>query len=130
MNLHHAIAGAALAVASAVSFAQTNPAPMPAATDQGATRGTNTPQIDKTDANQKDRIQQGRQSGELTKKEARKVKSEQKAVNHAQTKAAADGNVTSKERHHIRKMQDKASKDIHAQKHDTQGADPGAPAAK
>jgi hypothetical protein len=124
MNLRHAIAGAALAAVSVVSFAQqANPTP-PAADQNTGTRGTNTPLIDKRDGNQQQRIQQGRQSGELTHREARKLKTEQKAVDHAQAKASADGNVTAKERHHIRRMQDKASKDIHAQRHDAAASAP------
>jgi len=135
MKLRHVIAAAALAAVSATSFAQTNPAPAPTPTpapaaDPGtATRGTNTPMIDKHEASQESRIKQGRQSGELTHHEARRLKSEQKGVDRAQTKAAADGTVTAQERAAIRKKQDKASKDIYKQKHDTATKTPADPAA-
>jgi hypothetical protein len=128
MKLRHAMAAAALAVVSAASFAQATPAPTPTPTpapaaDPGtASRGTNTPLIDKHEANQQDRIKQGRQSGELTRHEARRLRTEQKAVDHAQTKAAADGSVSAQERHRIRRMQDKTGKDIYRQKHDAASA--------
>ena len=124
MNLRHVIAAAAFAAVSATSFAQTaTPAPAPAPVDPSAQqRGTNTPLIDKHEASQEQRIKQGKQSGELTHHEARRLKGEQKAVDRAQTKAAADGTVTSQERQHIRKMQNKAGKDINRQKHDAASA--------
>jgi hypothetical protein len=124
MNLRHVIAAAAFAAVSATSFAQTaTPAPAPAPVDPSAQqRGANTPLIDKHEASQEQRIKQGKQSGELTHHEARRLKGEQKAVDRAQTKAAADGTVTSQERQHIRKMQNKAGKDINRQKHDAASA--------
>ncbi len=123
MNLRHFIVLAALA-ASATSFAQStpNPAPAPAPDPTGTARGTHTPLIDKHEASQEKRIQEGRQSGALTRHEARRLKAEQKAVDRAQTKAAADGSVTAAERQHIRKMQNKAGKDIYRQKHDAASA--------
>jgi hypothetical protein len=124
MNLRHVIAAAAFAAVSATAFAQSAaPAPAPAPVDPSAQqRGTSTPLIDKHEASQEQRIKQGKQSGELTHHEARRLKGEQKAVDRAQTKAAADGTVTSQERQHIRKMQNKAGKDINRQKHDAASA--------
>jgi hypothetical protein len=114
MKLRHAIAAAALAAVSAASLAQTPvPAPEPV-----PPRGTNTPLIDKHEANQQERIQQGRQSGELTKHEARRLRAEQKLIDRKQKRAEADGTVTAAERQRIRKMQDRAGEDIHRQKHD------------
>jgi hypothetical protein len=120
MNLRHVIAAAAFAAASATSFAQTaTPAPAPVPVDPGVQqRGANTPLIDKHEASQEQRIKEGRQSGELTRHETRRLKGEQKAVDRTQTKAAADGTVTAQERQHIRKAQNKAGKDIYRQKHD------------
>lgn len=105
------IATAALAAVSATAFAQATEPGMP-------TRGTNTPLIDKHEASQQDRIKQGKQSGELTKHEARRLRAEQKAIDRKQQRAAADGTVTAAERQRIRKMQDRASQDIYKQKHD------------
>ncbi|MEK8031058.1 hypothetical protein AACH06_09545 [Ideonella sp. DXS29W] len=125
MNVRHALAAAALAAVSVTSFAQSTPAPVappatpttPPVTEPGV-RGTNTPVINKHEANQQDRIRDGKQSGEITKREARRLHAEQKAVDRAQNKAAADGTVTTQERHHIRRMQARADKDIYRQKHD------------
>jgi hypothetical protein len=120
MNLRQVIAATAFACVSATSFAQTAaPAPAPVPVDPGVQeRGTKTPLINKHEASQEQRIKEGRQSGELTRHEARRLKAEQKAVDRAQTRAAADGTVTARERQHLRKAQNKAGKDIYRQKHD------------
>jgi hypothetical protein len=124
MNFRHVIAAAAFAAVSATGFAQNaTPAPTPAPVDPAAQqRGTSTPLIEKHESSQEQRIKQGKQSGELTHHEARRLKGEQKAVDRAQTKAAADGTVSSQERQHVRKMQNKAGKDISRQKHDAASA--------
>jgi uncharacterized membrane protein YebE (DUF533 family) len=122
MNLRHVIAAAAFAAVSATSFAQSAvpaPAPAPAPAEPSVQqRGTHTPLIDKHEANQEQRIKEGKQSGELTRHEARRLRAEQKAVDRAQNRAKADGTVTAHERERIRKMQNKAGKDIQRQKHD------------
>jgi Skp family chaperone for outer membrane proteins len=129
MNIRHLITAAGFVAAASASFAQTAPMPAPTPAPVVAPeRGTNTPLIDKHEANQEDRIKQGRQSGELTKHEAHRLKSEQHAIDRKQTKAAADGTVTAEERQKIRKMQDHASKDVYRQKHDDKAAKE--PAAK
>lgn len=123
MNLRHFIVLATLA-ASATTFAQTAPAPAPtpAPDPTGAARSTHTPLIDKREANQEQRIKEGRESGALTRHEARRLRAEQKAIDRAQTRAAADGSVTAAERRHIRKMQNRAGRDIYRQKHDAASA--------
>lgn len=117
MHFRQLITAAALAAAAATGFAQTATPPATGTPDAPA-RGTNTPLIDKHEANQTDRIKQGRQSGELTKREARRLKAEQKLIDRTQNRAEADGTVSAKERSRIRHMQDRAGKDIHRQKHD------------
>jgi uncharacterized sporulation protein YeaH/YhbH (DUF444 family) len=114
MKLRHAIAAAALVAVSAASLAQTAvPAPEPI-----PPRGTNTPMINQHEASQQERIKQGKQSGELTKHEARRLRAEQKLIDRKQQRAASDGTVTAAERQRIRKMQDRAGEDIYRQKHD------------
>jgi len=83
-------------------------------------RSTETPVIDKREQNQKARIKQGVKSGELTKKETRRLAAEQKKIKHDEKKAKADGVVTPQEKAKIRKEQKRASKDIYRQKHDAQ----------
>ncbi len=64
---------------------------------------TQTPGIDKRQANQEARIQQGVQSGQLTPKEATKLEKGQARVENKEAKAKADGKVTKKERKKIAK---------------------------
>lgn len=77
----------------------------------------NTPNIDKREATQQKRIDQGVQSGQLTNKEAANLEKGQARVNRLEDKAKADGVVTAKERRQIRKAQDHQNKKIHKLKH-------------
>ena len=71
-------------------------------------------------ADQKARIKQGVADGTVTKREAAKLRREQKAVRQDVKAAKADGVVTGKEKAKITRQQNKASRDIYKQKHDTQ----------
>lgn len=81
-----------------------------------------TPRIDKRQEKQEKRIEQGVQSGELTKKEAARLEKGQDRVQKMEDKAAADGKMTKKERARIEHAQDVESKRIARQKHDKQKA--------
>lgn len=81
-----------------------------------------TPRVDERQERQAARIAQGASSGELTAREKRHLKAEQRAVARAEAKAKADGKVTAGERARLDNMQDAASRDIHRQKHDRQRA--------
>ena len=105
------IAASALALLSATVMAQV-PAPV---ASQPATPG-----IDKRQANQEKRIEQGVASGALTEAEARRMNRQQDRIEKAEAHAKADGVVTAKERRKLHKMQNKTSKRIHHQKHDAQ----------
>ena len=109
LNLKTLAVGATIAIASIGAFAQAASAPQ-------------TPRVDKREARQDTRIQNGVASGQLTPKETYRLEKEQAAINKAETKAKADGKVTKHERRRLAKMQNKASKDIHDQKHDAQTA--------
>ena len=87
---------------------------------------TSTPLVDKRQANQETRIQQGVQSGQLTPKEAAKLEKGQAKVQAAEDKAKADGVVTPKERAKLAKKQNKQSKKIYKEKHDKQTTTPKA----
>lgn len=93
-------------VLAAPAFAQT---PAPA-----------TPGVDKRQANQDARIQQGAKSGQLTEKEAAKLEKGQDRVEKMEDKAKADGKVTAKERARLDQAQDKQSRRIYKEKHDRQ----------
>ena len=95
------------------AFAQT---PAPAAAANPAA----TPGIDARQARQEQRIDQGVASGQLNKRETRRLDREQGAINRVENKAKADGTVTAQERKRLHHMQNHASKDISRQKHDAQ----------
>ncbi len=81
-----------------------------------------TPRVDQRQENQQKRIDQGVKSGELTKKEARRLDKGQARVEKIENKAVADGTVTNKEKVRIERAQDTQSKRIYKQKHDNQTA--------
>ena len=110
INLKAAVAAIALAFAGA-AFAQTT---TPAA------GSTATPGIDKRQANQEKRIEQGVKSGELNKKEAARLEKREDKLQADKLKAQADGTVTKKERKQLNREADRDSKAIYRQKHDAQ----------
>ena len=112
--IQRTLLAATLAALSATAFAQ---APAAAA--------ASTPGIDKREANQDKRIEQGKASGELAPREARRLNREQKRIDRAETNAKADGAVTVAERKKLHKMQNHASRDFKRQKHDANTAAPG-----
>ena len=77
-----------------------------------------TKRIDKRQDAQEERIKEGRQEGDLTKRERQRLEKGQTRVDAAEKKAAADGTVTAKERAHLEKMQDNQSKRIEKQRTD------------
>jgi hypothetical protein len=79
-----------------------------------------TPGIDKRQANQERRIEEGRKSGQLTDKEAARLEKGQERVQKMEDKAGADGKVTAKERERIRERQDAQSDKIREQRRDKQ----------
>jgi len=81
-----------------------------------------TPGIDKRQAEQERRIQQGVASGHLTGKEAARLAKGQARVQRTEDRAKADGVVTKKERARIRHRQNVESRRIARQKHDKQTA--------
>ena len=83
---------------------------------------TATPGIDKRQANQEKRIDQGVKSGELNKKEAARLEKRQDKLQKNKEKAQADGVVTKKERAQLQNEADRNSKAIARQKHDKQKA--------
>ena len=102
-----------LGVLALPAFAQTTP----------PTRDTAaTPRIDKRQANQEKRIQQGVQSGQLTGKEAARLEKGQARIERKEQRAKADGVVTKKERAQIQHQQNVQSRKIAREKHDKQTA--------
>jgi hypothetical protein len=85
-----------------------------------ATFAQNTPVVNAREHNQKERIKEGVQSGELTKPEAKKLVKQQRNIRKTEAKAKADGTVTSEERTKLDRKQDRANRNIAKQKHDKQ----------
>ncbi len=79
-----------------------------------------TPVLDERQQNQKQRIKQGIKSGELTKKETRRLVNGQKQLNKMERKAKSDGIVTKKERVRLQHKANKESAKIAHNKHDKQ----------
>ncbi|HSI58920.1 MAG TPA: hypothetical protein VLA16_15280 [Ideonella sp.] len=77
-----------------------------------------TPRIDGREALQQNRIQRNRADGKLTAHETKRLRTEQKVIDHQQKKYKADGVVTAKERKRMDRMQDAARKDIKHQSRD------------
>ena len=83
---------------------------------------TATPNLDKRQANQEKRIEQGVKSGELTKKEAARLEKREAKLEADKQKAKADGVVTKQERAKLQHEANRDSKAIYRQKHDAQKA--------
>lgn len=92
-------------------------------------QGTNTPNIDKRQANQGARIEQGKASGALTATEAARLEVGQAKVDVKEAKAKSDGVVTKRERARLQQAENKQSRKIKRQKHDAQKAPAVAPVA-
>lgn len=105
INFKTGIAALIVSALPALALAQATPA---------------TPNIDKREARQEQRIQQGAKSGELTPREAARLEKGQARVQRMETKAKSDGTVTAQERKRIHREQSQQSKRIARQKHDRQ----------
>ena len=78
---------------------------------------TNTPRVDKREANQTDRIEQGTNSGALTPGETARLDRGQARVQGEEAKAKADGKVTARERRALHRAQNHQSRKIYRLKH-------------
>jgi len=106
MNYRTLLAGLTL-LATGTAFAQ--------ATDPAAT-----PRVDKREARQEQRIEQGVASGQLTPRETHRLLAREARVENVEARAKSDGVVTAQERKHLAHLQNKDSAAIHRQKHDRQ----------
>ena len=77
----------------------------------------NTPRVDKREARQQARINQGVKSGQLTPKEANRLEKQQTRIKANEAKAKSDGKVTPKERAKLMREQNRASRNIYRKKH-------------
>jgi hypothetical protein len=78
--------------------------------------------IDQRQDYQQNRIEQGIQSGQITRSEAYRLEQGERAIDRAQARARADGVVTQQERNRIDRMTDREGQQIYRQSHDSQQA--------
>jgi hypothetical protein len=69
---------------------------------------------------QRDRIQQGVRSGELTRRETGRLAEQQRDIRQLERAYKSDGTLSAPERRDLHHEQNQASRDIYAQKHDAQ----------
>ena len=110
--------GAAALILAGSSWAQ-SAAPASAPKDPLAT-----PKLDRREANQAKRIEQGKASGQLTAKEATELERRQDKLLADEQKAKADGKLTPQERHRLQREADRNSRKIAKEKHDKQKVAP------
>ncbi len=100
----------------AAALAQTAPAVAPAVVKDPAA----TPGLDQRQARQEQRINQGIASGQITPKEAARLKAREHRLQAAKLAAKSDGVVTKRERRKLQHMANRNSRAIKRQKHDAQ----------
>jgi len=76
------------------------------------------------DINQDQRIEQGLKSGALSTKEATSLEREESRVDQMQSKALKDGKLTPAEQAKLNQAQNKVSRDIYADKHNSVTGNP------
>lgn len=81
-----------------------------------------TPNLDKREANQQARIDQGVASGQLNAKETNRLDKREAKLAADEAAAKADGKVTRAERRKLQREANHTSRAIHKQKHDGQTA--------
>ncbi len=79
-----------------------------------------TPGLDARERNQRQRIAQGVQNGELTRPEARRLVRGEVGLHRHERAAKSDGVVTRAERYRLNQHADRMSARIYRQKHDPQ----------
>ena len=89
-----------------------------------AQSSTDTPRIDKREANQAERIDQGMNSGALTPGETARLDRGQARIQAAEAAAKADGKVTKRERVALARAQNHQSRKIHRLKHNARTTTP------
>jgi len=81
---------------------------------------TRDPHINRQQHHQNKRITNGVKSGELTKDEAKELRSDRKAIREEERAYKADGKLTKEERTDLRQDLRENSKNIYEEKHDSE----------
>lgn len=85
-----------------------------------AQRRPRDPGVNARQHHQRERIQQGVHSGELTRRETARLREEQRDVRQLERAYKSDGTLTGAERRDLHHEQNQASRHIYNQKHDAQ----------
>lgn len=91
-----------------------------------AVAGTRDPGVNARQLHQHQRIANGVRSGELTRPEAKDLRSDQRDIRQEERGFKADGQLSSNERQELHQDQRAASQEIYQDKHDAQTR-PGTP---
>jgi hypothetical protein len=78
---------------------------------------TKTPRAAKRQINQQERIHQGVKSGQLTKRETKRLELQQRKIQKDKIKAKSNGVVTPRERTKLQAEQNRTSRNIYRKKH-------------
>jgi len=89
-------------------------------------RGTRDPRINTRQHAQRERIQQGVRSGELTGRETHRATENQRDIRQLERAYKSDGELTRNERRDLTKEQNQASRQLYRDKHDAQDRAPAA----
>ena len=89
-------------------------------------RGVRAPRIDARQHAQRDRIQQGVRSGELTRRETHRAVENQRDIRQLERAYKSDGEFTRTERRDVTQEQNQASRQLYRDKHDAQDRAPAA----
>jgi len=82
-----------------------------------ASANDSTPRVDRREVRQHVRIRQGVRSGELTRREAMRLRMGQRHVDRMELRAKADGRVGPRERMRLERAQNRQSRHIYRLKH-------------
>jgi hypothetical protein len=82
-----------------------------------ASAGTNSPGIDRREANQQRRINRGIRSGKLTPRETYRLQRQQANINAREARFKSDGNLSRSERRALNRQLNRSSKNIYRAKH-------------
>lgn len=93
-----------------------------AAAGTAAAQSNQTPNLDRREAQQQQRIAQGIQSGQLTPAEASRLEQREAKLNADEARAKSDGVVTKKERAHLQTEANRDSNAITRKKHNARVA--------
>ena len=95
-----------------------------ACTITAAAIAQNAADVVQRDVNQRNRIEQGLKSGQLTTKEAGKLEREESHIAKMESNAMRGGKMTNAEKRRIERAENNASRDIYREKHDAQTGNP------